>query len=101
MTALFLWALAKLDARASWVQLSRLRNSFLSKALTAFSLATFGLSNFGGILHSIGVDISPLRYMFIGSILFLVGYVIVTIGTPVEFRETGDVFDIADKMAKI
>lgn len=101
MTSFFLWALAKLDARASWVQLARLRNSFLSKALTAFSLATFGLSNFGEPLHRIGVDISPLRWTFVGSILFLIGYIIVSLRVPPEFRETGDVFEIADRMSKI
>jgi hypothetical protein len=93
--------LSELDIRASWIQLHKLRSSFLSKAITAFSLATFGLANFAVPLNNLGMDLSRLKLMFVGSTLFLLGYVLMIIRTPAEFQDKAELHEIVDHMLKI
>jgi hypothetical protein len=93
--------ISKFQVWGSWVNLSKVRNSFLSKATTAFSLATFGLANLAKPLNSIGVDVWRLKLLFIGSVLFLAGYVFLLIRIPPEFRAESDPDSVVDKMLRI
>lgn len=93
--------LAWLDARASWVQLSNIRDSFLSKATTAFSVATFGLANLAAPLGRLGVDLWQLRLLFPGSMLFLIGYLVMAIRIPLEFQGSRTLDEIVDRMSRV
>ncbi len=96
-----LWLLAQLDAKASWIQLANVRDSFLSKATTAFSVATFGLSNLAKPLGAIGFDLRNIRLLFVGSMLFLVGYLIVAVRLPLEFRGSRSLDEIVERMFRV
>lgn len=96
-----LWLPAWLDDKANWVQLSKIRDSFLSKATTALSVATFGLANLAGPLGRVGVDLWQLRLLFPGSMLFLIGYVIVTLRIPLEFQGSRMLDEIVDRMFRV
>jgi hypothetical protein len=86
---------------ANWVNLSKFRNSFLSKATTAFSLGTFGLANLAKPLQTMGVDSWRLALLFVGSTFFLLGYIFIGFQTPAEFNGATNIIDIVDQMTKI
>jgi hypothetical protein len=94
-------AMCRLNAWASWSRLSKIQNSFLSKALTSLSLATFVLANFAEPLSHIGVSLWSMKMLFIGSTIFLVGYVVVVISMPSEFQGECNPDRIVDRMRKI
>ena len=60
---------------ASWLTLSKICDAFLSKATLAFSLATCVLANFSDKLALLGIDSWRFRTFFVGSVLFLIGYI--------------------------
>jgi hypothetical protein len=95
------WLLSRLDTKATWVWLSKIRDSFLSKATTAFSVATFGLANLAEPLGRVGVDLWQLRLLFPGSMLFLIGYLIVAIRMPLEFQGSRSLDEIVDRMFRV
>jgi predicted membrane channel-forming protein YqfA (hemolysin III family) len=82
-TAIYRWL--ETD-RMAWLSQAKLRDSFMSKALTSLSLATFALGNLAPLLSHLGVHIWKLQCLFIGAVLFLVGYLVVTFRIPPEFR---------------
>jgi hypothetical protein len=87
--------------RIAWPAQLKLRDSFLSKALTSFSLATFALGNIAPLLEKLGVDFWRLRCLFIGSVLFLLGYLVLTFRVPPEFRGGTSLNDIVRNMLTI
>ena len=93
--------LDKLIARVTWIQVSKLRHSLIAKVVTVFSIAAFGLADLATPLQNSGVDIWRLKSWFIGSTLFLIGYVIIAIRLPNEFQGSRDLDEIVDRMSKI
>lgn len=81
--------------------LSDIRNSFLSKATTAFSFATVVLANSSPLLQGLGIDRWRLTCLFIGSALFLLGYLVVSFRSPPEFRGGSNLEDLVGHMRKV
>jgi hypothetical protein len=73
----------------------------MAKATTAFSIATFGLANLATPLGRLGVDLWQLRLSFPGSMLFLIGYLIVAIRIPLEFQGSRTLDEIVDRMFRV
>ena len=86
---------------ATWVLLSRLRNSFLSKAVSALSLSSLALANLPGFVLEQGDTPSSLRVVLAGALLFLVGYVAFFFLAPPDLREAGEIHDHVGRMAQI
>lgn len=83
----------------SWVSLGRLRNSFVSKTLTALSVTSLALANAAQQLQTVGVDLGSLRIVFWGGLIFLAGYLLYAVTVPSEFRRSGEVDEIVGRMA--
>jgi hypothetical protein len=87
--------------KLTWVQIAEWRHSFLSKAFTLLSLASFGLAYFGKFLEQHD-DAWRLEAWLFGSVLFLIGYVLSGMYMPNEFRgSSGDLVDIVNRMTQI
>lgn len=88
-------------AYASWPKLIRLRESFISKIVTSFSISTFIIANFIDIIKLF--ELSPWRLwsLFIGSALFISGYIAVGFLRPSEFQEVRMNEDIVRDMLTI
>lgn len=82
----------------SWTSLGRIRNSFLSKALTALSLAAFVLANAAPKLEEAGMDMDSARFVFWGGFVFLAGYLSFAVLAPIEFRRAGEIDEIVGRM---
>lgn len=93
------WLWEKLDGWTNWVVLSRHRNSFLSRAVTALSLSSLVLANFPLIL--IGLEPFTLQLTFAGSLIFLIGYLLFGLWVPPEFSQLGEVHDQVRRMRDI
>jgi hypothetical protein len=99
----FLAVAEAVDTRTGWVLLSKVCNSFLSRAMAALSLTTFLLTNVvlpAQRLH-FAFGFWQIKTVFFGAMLFLIGYLVVTIWTPQEFRGTSDVPEIVDRMLNL
>lgn len=90
-----------LGSLTNWLALSRLTGSFLSKALAAFSLATFCLANLGDLLTSLGIDLGRLQRLLAGSVLFLCGHVMVALRAPEELRGARTIDELVARMLVI
>jgi hypothetical protein len=82
----------------SWIALGRVRNSFLSKALTAFSLAAFVLANAAPKLEEAGMDMQSAHFVFWGGFVFLAGYLAFAVLAPIEVRRAGEIDEIVGWM---
>lgn len=85
----------------SWLALTKLRESFLSKVTTAFAFTTFALANFAGYLDKLGIDLWRLRFLFVGAVLFLMGYLVVGWRVPNELRSVESLDELVSRMLTI
>ncbi len=88
----------RIDDKTEWMVLSRLRNSFLSRALTALSLTALILANAPEALTQSGLDLPSMRLVFTGSAVFLLGYVLFGLFAPPEFAQPGEIYDHVSRM---
>ena len=91
----------RLDRWTNWVVLSRLRNSFLSRAITALSLSSLVLGNLLEVFARTGIDPFTLRLTFAGSLIFLLGYLMIGLWIPPEFGQQGEIYDHVKRMKEI
>jgi hypothetical protein len=91
----------KLDGWTRWVRLSRIRNSFLARAVTALSMSSLVLSNLPAFIQRSGIDLFSLRLVFTGSLVFLIGYVLFAFCAPAEFNQAGEVHDHVKRMSDL
>ena len=80
------------------MELSRLRESFLSKAITATSIASLFIANSGSALSAIGINTTSLSQSFLGGLLFLLGYILYGFRVPQEFKIPGEIHEIVSRM---
>ena len=81
-----------------WITLSRFRNSFLSKATTILALSSLILSNSPKIVGWLELESWEIMVTFLGSMVFLIGYLLYSWKVPNEFRLGGEVHDIVQRM---
>jgi len=86
----------KLDGWTTWVLLSRARNSFLSRSLTALSLSALAIANLPQLIGP--VDLFSLRLVLSGSLLFLLGYLFFVLCAPAEFAQSGEIHEHVRRM---
>lgn len=91
----------RLGDHTNWVSISRVSNSFISKATLAFSLSTFVLANFSDVLGSFGIHFVQFRLLLIGAILFMIGNIWVGITIPNELRGATSLDEIVFRMLRI
>ena len=98
-----LWAKRwpKVDGWTTWVVLSRFRNSFFSRAVTALSLSSLVLANLPGLLARSGIDNFSLRLVFTGSLIFLLGYLLFLFWAPPEFSQSGEIYEHVQRMQSL
>lgn len=84
--------------RATWVSLARIRDSFVSKVLSALSLSALFISNVPNMLHDLGVTPWTITSIYLGSVLFLAGYAFFLLDAPIEFRGGGEIVDHVSRM---
>lgn len=89
------------DGIIGWVSLNRVKNSFIGKILTVFTIGSFTLANFSGPMNLLHVDTTITKLVFVGSIAFLIGYLMITIWMPLEFRAGPEMLSIVGDMKKI
>lgn len=90
-----------IDGKITWVGLSRLRNSFLSRAILALSLSALVLAHLSDVLERQGVDTLSLRFLFFGGVVFLVGYLLFGLWAPSEFGQPGELYDHVQRMGTV
>lgn len=83
---------AGLKDRISWVLLLRISQSFVSKIFSGISLSVFILSHTNKFYFFQNADFS-FKIVIFGGLAFLLGYVVVAVYVPSEFRETLSVND--------
>jgi hypothetical protein len=88
----------RVDPYITWVSLARVRNSFLSKAVTTFSMAALVLGNLGSQIEALGIDLWTTRVLLAGSGVFLIGYVLFAWLAPHEFRRGGELDELVSRM---
>jgi hypothetical protein len=69
---------------AGWLNVNRISQSFLSKGIVILSLTAFVLANVPSVMSLLGNSGWKLPTLFIGSLLFLIGYVIASTTAPPE-----------------
>ena len=90
-----------IDGKTTWIALSRLRNSFLSRAILALSLSALVLAHLSDLLERQGVDTQSLRFLFVGGIVFLLGYLLFAHWAPSEFGQPGELYDHVQRMGTV
>jgi hypothetical protein len=83
---------------AGWLNVNRVSQSFLSKGLIILSLAAFLLANFPSVTSLLGSSGWKLPTLFLGSFIFLIGYVIASASTPPELSGHSDATRIVAEM---
>lgn len=83
---------------STWVFLSRLRNSFVSKALSALSISALVISNIPHLFENLGVTPWTIVSVYLGSIIFLLGYLMFYLYAPREFQGHGEMVDHVSRM---
>lgn len=84
-----------------WVTLNRVRNSFLAKALTALSISSCVVANVPEFLAKIGFHVGGFKFVFFGSLIFLLGYIVTSWRMPPEFGGGPDIVTVVSNMLKI
>jgi hypothetical protein len=84
----------------SWILLLRISQSFVSKIFTGISLSVFFLSHTEQFAFFRNVDLT-FKVMMCGGLAFLIGYVVVAVYVPSEFRETMSVNDAVVRQKNI
>jgi hypothetical protein len=71
---------------AGWLKVNQISQAFLSKGLVILSLTAFLLANFPSAISLLGSSGAgwKLPTLFIGSLLFLMGYIIASVSAPPE-----------------
>jgi hypothetical protein len=98
VSSMKLWAQSR-AIKLTWPKLAKWNASFVPKAITFFSLASFGLAYFGPLLRQYGLSEWKLAAWLIGSVSFLIGYAIVEIRMPSEF--SGGALDLEEIVARM
>jgi hypothetical protein len=88
----------KLLSIVTWVFLARVRNSLASKSLSMLSISALVLSNIPNVLIDIGVTTWTIVCIYLGSIIFLSGYILFYLYSPSEFKSPGDMIDHISRM---
>lgn len=73
-----------------WITLKSLKNTFISRAIVAVSIASFALSNFPIVPSISSWQWSAMSY-FLGSILFLTFWVLVEFRIPIDFKNADSI----------
>jgi hypothetical protein len=81
-----------LKDKISWVLLLRISQSFVSRIYTGISLSVFFLAHTERFSFFRSADLT-FKIMMFGGLAFLIGYVVVAVYVPSEFRETVSVND--------
>ena len=87
--------------RANWPLLQRIANSFLSKIMTGTSFAVLILSNLKSMHLQQFFNTGSFQLTITGGLFFLVGYILVTIFIPPEFRASGSLNEVVMNMKNI
>lgn len=87
--------------RANWPLLQRIANSFLSKIMTGTSFAVLILSNLKSMHLQRFFHTGSFQLTITGGLFLLVGYILVTIFIPPEFRASNSLNEVVLNMKNI
>ena len=82
----------------SWVSLSKIRNSLISRVVSTLSISALVLSNIPQFLSGLGVADWSVFCIYVGSLVFVVGYLLFSFFSPREFVTGGEITDHVHKM---
>jgi len=84
-----------------WVTLNRVRNSFLAKSLAALPISSCAVANVPEVLVKIGFHVGGFKFVFFGSLIFLLGYIITSWRMPPKFGGGPDIVTVVSNMLKV
>ena len=84
--------------KATWDLLARVQSSIISQDFSALAISAVVISNVPDALYDLGVAPWAITSIYIGSILFLAGYVSFHLYAPMEFRGGGEIVDHVSRM---
>jgi len=90
--------IAYVNKALSWVFVSKLRNSFVSKAFMAFSMTSMVLANTPESIEFIAGGLVTYRLVFTGSALFFLGFIWFGFSAPREFKNPGEIYEHVSHM---
>jgi hypothetical protein len=85
-------------ARAGWLSLNRISQSFLAKGVTILSLTAFVLANFPWVESALGNSGWRIQALFMGSLFFVIGHVLAAAKAPPEFNGRSEATQIVAEM---
>lgn len=84
--------------RLTWRTLADWRGSFVSKAVMALSISALFLANVAPLLERYHIPYPPMTRLFIGSIVYLVGWLVFALAVPSQLSRGGEIYDIVGRM---
>lgn len=75
-----------LVGRFGWEFIVRIRNAFVTKAITGISLSALALNSLGFFEHLVDGALLNFKLTLLGSTIFLIGYLFSNLKTPYEFQ---------------
>jgi hypothetical protein len=87
-----------IGARAGWLSLNKISQSFLAKGVTILSLTAFALANFPRVEALLGSSGWRIKALFIGSLLFVIGHSLAALRAPPEFGGRSEATHVVAEM---
>ncbi|MBY6068807.1 hypothetical protein KUW17_18840 [Leisingera aquaemixtae] len=90
-----------LEGKVGWAFLTKLRDSMVSKAISAITISTFILSNSPAFLSFFSDGSPKMMLVLFGGLVFLGGYVFCFIRAPSEFKSGRDIPTVIGQMLQV
>ena len=90
-----------LQGKIGWVFLTKLRDSLISKAISAITISTFVLSNYPDFLSFLSGSSPKMLFVLLGGLVFVSGYIFCLLRAPAEFKGGRDVPTIVGQMLQV
>jgi hypothetical protein len=87
-----------LGTKASWLYLNKISQSFLAKGITILSLTAFAFSHLPWMNTILGSGSRRIEMLFVGSLIFVVGYFVAALKAPPEFNGRSEATQIVAEM---
>jgi len=84
--------------RLTWRMLADWRGSFVSKAVMALSISALFLANVAPLLERYHIPYPPMTRLFIGSVVYLAGWLVFALAVPSQLSRGGEIYDIVGRM---